>query len=477
MNKGIGYILSGLLVSLLLLHGCGKDHDDNQPGDDDPVPTIHPDSVPAFPGAEGGGMYTKGGRGGETYTVTKLTDDGSSGTLRWAVEQSGKRTVVFAVSGNIRLKSDLRISGGNITIAGQTAPGDGITLSGYPMYVGADHVIIRFLRFRLGDETNTESDAVWGRNQKNVIIDHCSMSWSVDECASFYNIENFTLQWSIIAESLNQSVHGKGQHGYGGLWGGYNATFHNNLLAHHVSRNPRFYGLRDGITCEEAHLVNNVIYNWGDHSGYGGAGGKYNLIGNYYKPGPGTKKNQGRIFEAYNDASAGPLYGRFYLSGNYMHGNPAVTGDNWLGFALKSGGDINALKASIPFAMAKIKIKTAQEAFDKVLEHAGASLYRDPVDVRIAEEVRTGTAAFGDSWGAKTGIIDTQASVGGWPQLQTTNAPADSDGDGMPDAWEVQHKLNPNDKTDGSRYSLSKEYTNLEVYLNQLVSSKINFGK
>jgi pectate lyase len=449
------------------------DNGDENGDDDDDDPVVNPDEVLAFPGAEGGGMYTKGGRGGDVYVVTSLEDTYTEGTLRYAVGQQGPRTIVFAVTGTLFLNSELKISEGDLTIAAQSAPGGGITLANYPVTVAADNVIIRFMRFRMGDGKNVEGDAIWGRRYKDIIIDHCSMSWSTDECASFYDNENFTLQWSIIAESLNESVHGKGAHGYGGLWGGYNATFHHNLLAHHKSRNPRFYGIRDGIEREMAEMVNNVIYNWGINSSYGGEGGQYNIINNYYKSGPATKSNRDRIFEAYYEGS----YGKFFVEGNFVNGFPDVTQDNWLGFDLKSSGNIEDLKARERFDITEVEYSSAQEAYSEVLEHAGASLWRDAVDERIVEEVANGTATFGGSWGSGLGIIDTQGDVGGWPQLEEGTAPTDSDNDGMPDDWEIENDLNPNDSSDATEKDLSNYYTNLEVYLNELVSSKINFGQ
>jgi hypothetical protein len=325
----------------------------------------------------------------------------------------------------------------------------------------------------MGDVKAVEGDAIWGRRQKNIILDHCSMSWCTDECASFYDNENFTMQWCLIAESLNESVHGKGEHGYGGLWGGYNATFHHNLLAHHKSRNPRFYGIRDGIEREMAEMGNNVIYNWGSNSSYGGEGGQYNIVKNYYKAGPATKSNKDRIFEAYYEGS----YGKFFLEGNFVFGFEEITGNNWLGFDLKSGGSLEPLKASTRFDITKVEYTSPEDAFAAVLEHAGASLWRDAVDVRIVNEVSKGIATYGGSYGDKLGIIDTQATVGGWPELQPGTAPADSDHDGMPDTWETGKGLNPNDASDASKNTLSDLYSNLEVYLNSLVSSKIDFGK
>lgn len=474
MRRGSVEILFVALLLFVFL-GCGKDNDGidgpgeyNPPGDDD-----NPSEVIAFPGAEGGGKFTTGGREGSVFIVTSLLDDLSSGTLRWAIGRTGARTIVFAVSGTIELNSPLSITNGNVTIAGQTAPGGGITIANYPVYVGANNVIIRFIRFRLGDVTNTEADAIWGRRQKDIMIDHCSMSWSTDECASFYDNENFTMQWCVIAESLNESVHGKGAHGYGGLWGGFNATFHHNLLAHHVSRNPRFYGIRDGIVREKAEMTNNVIYNLGSDSGYGGEGGQYNIVNNYYKAGPGTKKNQSRIFDAYKVTD----YGKFFIEGNYVHNYQNVTSDNWIGVNLKSGGDKNSVKVATRHNITPINLQSATEAYTSVLEHAGASLFRDGVDTRIISEVQSGTATYGGAWGENLGIIDTQAIVGGWPVLNSTAAPVDTDQDGMPDAWEIGKGLNPNDASDGKKYNLNPNYTNLEVYLNSLVSDKINFGK
>jgi pectate lyase len=470
MNK---WLWSWLLLVALLL-GCSSD-DDVHPDDDQEEEFDLPDRtvIPAFPGAEGAGMFTKGGAEGKVYVVTSLEDTFSEGSLRHAVEQFGARTIVFAVSGEIKLTGALKITKGDLTIAGQTAPGDGITLRDYPVQIDADNVIVRFLRFRLGDETATEADAIWGRGRKNIIIDHCSMSWSTDECASFYNNENFTMQWCLIAESLNESVHDKGAHGYGGLWGGYNATFHNNLLAHHKSRNPRFYGVRDGIVRERAEMINNVIYNWGDNSAYGGEGGEYNIINNYYKAGPATQKNDSRIFEAFKVAD----YGHFYVSGNYVDGYASVTNDNWLGIDLKSGGVKLELKIDTPFEISDLAIVSAQDAYENVLTHAGMSMVRDGIDARIVEEVRTGTATYGGSWGAGLGLIDTQATVGGWPEHNSVEAPLDADGDGMPDAWETVRGLDPEDLEDGKKYILSAEYTNLEVYLNKLVFDEIGFEK
>lgn len=435
----------------------------------------------AFPGAEGYGKMTTGGRGGKVIKVTSLADAGP-GSLRAAIEESGPRIIVFEVSGNIKLNSRLRISNGDVTIAGQTAPGDGICIQDHEMVVAADNVILRFLRFRMGDLTQNEQDALWGRYQKNIIIDHCSMSWSIDECSSFYANKDFTMQWCILAESLNKSFHEKDDHGYGGIWGGHQASFHHNLLAHHNSRNPRFDGgnrpgtggLNVEIGADKVDYRNNVVYNWRGNSAYGGENGEYNMVNNYYKPGPATPANRSaRIMQISkeNNADYSPGHGVFFIDGNYVFGNGGVTLNNWAGGVDFDAG-VSAVQAqrTTPFPFETLTMQhTAEQAYEQVLEKAGASYKRDAVDARVVQEVRDGTATYSGSKTGYPGIIDSQTDVGGWPVLAQTTPLTDTDGDGMPDDWEIANSLDPNTPNANGR-DLSTVYDNIEVYFNSLVT-------
>ncbi len=446
------------------------------------------ENLPAFPGAEGHGRFTTGGRGGRVIYVTNLNDDNSPGSLRYAIQQSGPRLVLFKISGTIRLTSRLNIKNRDITIAGQTAPGDGITLRDYPVIVEADNVIIRFLRFRMGDVTNQEADALGGRFRKNVIVDHCSMSWSVDECVSFYVNENFTLQWCVISESLRISVHDKGAHGYGGIWGGKNASFHHNLLAHHDSRNPRL-GESAGDVFALSDLVdlrNNVIYNWQGNSCYGGEAMNVNIVNCYYKPGPatsGTSKRERIISIDKSKDTSSPVYniwGKFFIDGNYMAGSTRATNDNWTygvysqfhsSYGTVPEADKVAMRLSVPHNPGTVTTHTAVKAYEKILLYGGASLVRDTIDKRIIKDVKTGTATYATGGnGSVNGIIDTQAAVGGWPELVSLPAPADSDSDGMPDDWEDAKGLEKNNPSDAQLTTVDGEYPNVEVYLNSLVA-------
>jgi|GEM_PF-546767 len=433
----------------------------------------------AFPSAEGYGKHTVGGRGGVVYEVTNL-DDSGPGSLRAAVQASGPRTVVFRVSGTIVLNSSLTISNPFITIAGQTAPGDGICIRKYPLIVNANQVIIRYLRVRLGDESGGEYDAMSARWYRNIIIDHCSASWSQDETFSFYWCDSITVQWCLITESLYNSSHPKGPHGYGGIWGGTNSTYHHNLFAHHSSRNPRF-GAGVGNTDHR----NNVIYNWGFNSAYGGeaydtswgsALSTINMVANYYKPGPATKSGvRYRIINPSKTVVTG--FGYWHVSGNAVEGYPTATADNWTyGVQGPTVAEKTAMRSDVPFPHCPIIQQSAEEAYASVLASAGAILpRRDSVDLRVLNEVSTGTATYeGPTYRATqgfpssaptTGIIDSQTDVGGWPPLNSMPAPLDTDHDGMPDIWENSHGLSLSDPSDRNIVG-PDGYTNLETYLN-----------
>jgi pectate lyase len=441
--------------------------------------------VPAFPGAEGYGSLTRGGRGGQLIAVTNLNDSGP-GSLRDAVDTKGPRNVVFRVSGTIPLKSRLTIRHPFITIAGQTAPGDGICLRGYPLSIDADEVIIRYLRVRFGNESGSAEDAVSGRYHKNIILDHLSASWSVDECLSVYHCENVTVQWCLMSESLFGSVHGKWTHGFGGIWGGDQCTYHHNLLAHHSSRNPRF-----ASASGHTDFRNNVIYNWGYNSTYGGEKVQpgrpqfkptvLNVVANYYKPGPATKGGEIRHRIAEPSTRNGVEdVGKWYVAENVMVGDPAVTAANWNG-GVKLGKEladhVEALRLEKPWPAVPIRQQTAAEAYESVLQGAGATLpRRDAVDARVIDETWRGVATYeGKTYKEKVrvddpsqpcGIIDSQADVGGWPELKSLPAPADSDGDGMPDEWELRFEFDPQGAADGAQDKDEDGYTNLEEYLN-----------
>jgi hypothetical protein len=437
------------------------------------IPVLANSQQLAFPGAEGYGRNTTGGRGGAVYIVTTLADSATKppiGSLRWALNKTGPRTVAFAVSGTIELKHRLTISEGDVTIAGQTAPGDGICIKNNTVYIDADNVIIRYIRFRCGNDAASDEplDAISGIRHKNIIIDHCSMSWSVDETGSFYDNENFTLQWCLISESLYNAGHPKGEHGYGGIWGGMGASFHHNLLASHTSRNPRFCGARYHPDTKETEIVdfrNNVIFNWGFNSSYGGELGQQNMVNNYFKAGPATKKSAiNRIVEPYDSL------GKWYINGNYVAGFMKITADNWAGGVQGDFGQVPYIKATSPFAFAPVITHYAEKAYKLVLKDAGATLpKRDALDARIISETMSGRCAYGDSYGANTGIIDSQRNTEGWPELKTFNVPPDSDMDGMPDKWEKAKGLKPDNAEDRNIIAKSG-YTMLEEYINGLTS-------
>jgi len=482
--------------------------------------------VPAFPGAEGYGRYVTGGRGTSTnatnvYHVTNLQDNTSgsiAGSLRWALKQSGPRTIVFDVGGIIELKTDLTIPA-NTTIAGQTAPSPGITLRYYTVRPVGNNVIVRFIRIRRGEEKdiNDGADATWAKELTNVIFDHCSFSWSIDEVASYYDNCNFTMQWCTIGEALANPGHTKGEHSYGGIWGGKGASFHHNMIIHVQNRAPRLNGARYGwtgydktkypggtIMAEQVDLRNNLMYNWGTGNGaYGGMGGYHNIVNNYYKAGPATA-NTKRVFQCGHttgtsadqgsaiDPQKKGIYGHFYISGNYVTaaGSNAANYD-WKGVIVDdAGGTIpDTIKLSSPistFVNADVTTHTAENAYLKILSYGGASLYRDNVDKRYMSEAKNGTTTYTGS-ATKTGegktvthhpgIIDFVKDQGTYSiGIGTRPNDFDTDKDGIPDAWEDVNGLDKKDASDATIITLDAVgnggkgwYTNLEVYLSSLV--------
>ncbi len=481
------------------------------------IPAGEEDGVArAFPGAEGGGMYITGGRGGSVLHVDKLNDDGKEGTLRWAVNQKGARTIVFDVAGIIDLQSTLEIKNGDLTIAGQTAPGDGICIRNYSVVIKTDNVIIRFVRFRMGDEKKTEDDATWGRYHERIILDHCSMSWSTDECSSFYGNEYFTMQWCLLTESLTNSVHGKGSHGYGGIWGGKNASFHHNLLSNHNNRTPRFdhpqiyENPANPARRGNVDYRNNVNYNWGSGNGcYGGEGAYINMVGNYYKPGPASSDKHyfieadGVYKLTKNDVTTYYAYGfpHLYMNGNVHTKYSDISTDNASGVYWK---EINGNKGTdgttisndgclLPNELeilgntgkkAEVTTHSAADAFEKVLLLSGASLRRDAVDLRAVNDARKGTATCKNGGNGSTGgIIDTQTAVGGWPEYKATAGELDNvidtDKDGMPDWFEEMFGLDEASPADAKAISLDKHgrYSNFEMYLHYLVKDIVSAQK
>ncbi|MCU7547988.1 pectate lyase [Chitinophagaceae bacterium LB-8] len=437
----------------------------------------------AFPGAEGWGKYTSGGRGGKVMVVTNLNDDGP-GSFRNAVLAKGPRIVVFAVSGTIHLEWPLSIKS-DITIAGQTAPGDGICLADYPVQLGGDNIIVRYMRFRMGDRYQNKGkidgaggdDAFGGTRRNKIIIDHCTMSWSTDEVCSVYAGDSTTLQWNLLSEPLNYSYHFETgdtdfeHHGYGGIWGGKHASLHHNLFAHCNSRTPRFDGIRNS-PIENADFRNNVIYDWGVNNVYAGEGGNYNIVNNYYKYGPSTnEKVKNRVVNPYKKEPKIP-FGKFFLAGNYIDGAPEVTTNNWLGVIMEDGtkADADQAKVNTPFSSVAITMQSPQGAYEAVLKSAGASYRRDTLDQRIIKDVRNRTGRFIDVQGGFPHGTDYSISSKAWPVLQSLPAPKDSDADGMPDEWEQKNGLNANDATDASGNKLHQFYTNVEVYINSLTS-------
>jgi pectin methylesterase-like acyl-CoA thioesterase len=451
----------------------------------------------AFPGAEGAGRFTSGGRGTSTvpttvYEVTNLNDDNNPGSLRYALTQNVPyRTVIFRVSGTIHLTSNLNIRA-NTTIAGQTAPGDGICIADKPLTINGDNIIVRYIRVRLGDRyqqaVNGNDDAFSGTGRKNIIIDHCTMGWSDDESFTVYDGDSTTAQWNIISEPLNFSYHDEGSgienHGYGGIWGGRKASFHHNLIVSCVGRMPRFNGSRTmspftpGL--ENVDFRNNVIYNWGSYNVNGGEGGNYNVVNNYYKYGPSTSTGTSSgvttrymIINPGRQTSAPVLpYGQYYLTGNYVDGSATITQNNWLGAAMNGGSlaDTTQSKATTAFDISPVTTHTALEAYSLVLQYAGASFVRDTLDQRIVNNVLNRTGRIIDVQGGYPHGTPYASTVNAWPTLNSTPAPVDTDHDGMPDTYETTNGLNPNDPNDRSGIA-GNGYTNLENYINGIVTA------
>ncbi|MDL2281890.1 pectate lyase [Parabacteroides sp. OttesenSCG-928-G06] len=468
--------------------------------------------TPAFPGAEGFGRFTSGGRGGEVYRVTTLEDNAPGepmipGSLRQALAHKGPKTILFDVSGTIELKQELGTGKDNLTLAGQSAPGDGICLSGYGFRVNSDNVIIRFMRFRPGDASRKEPDALGGMDGKDVIIDHCSSSWSVDECLSVYGMENLTVQWCIASEALRLSTHSKSAHGYGGNWGGNKASYHHNLIAHCESRVPRLGPRKTTQLHEYVDIRNNLFYNWAGNGCYGGEAMQINLVNNYYKPGPATDKASSKV--KYRIARIGVrteeyikefpefaptkhIWGKYFIDGNKMEGNKEVTADNWtLGvYAQTSAAETDnlwtqatrdSIRLELALAVEPVTTHTADQAYKLVMDYAGCCLKRDEIDKRIIADVKNRKASFSVA-GNKPGHInspyDTRPAKAGadwspWPLLHTANLPVDTDGDGMPDYWEEANGLDKNNPADGKACN-AEGYSWLEVYLNSLVEDIVS---
>lgn len=419
------------------------------------------EGLPAFPGAEGFGAGTPGGRGGRVLLVT-TTNDSGPGSLRAAIEAQGPRIVVFRVGGLLDLKSPLRVREPFLTLAGQSAPGDGICLRGYPLEIYTHDVVVRYMRSRPGDISGKELDSLTvGGDSRNVVIDHCSTTWSTDENLSpTGGIAEVTVQWCLIAEALNRSVHKKGAHGYGSLVravGGL--TLHHNLWAHNTARNPRLgdnYGKPPYPTFD---VRNNVIYDYGGMcSGMTGDILNANYADNHIRPGPDSNRKRAPIVLT-TTANV-----KYFLAGNVIEGNPELTRDNsGMIEPAEAGGRKLYTLVHVPFPAPRVTATPAADLFETVLTQAGAVLpRRDAVDARIVGQARRGTGR----------IIDSQKDVGGWPEYRNASAPVDSDGDGMPDAWETSRGLNPRDASDAAKDRDGDGYTNIEEYLNELAGAK-----
>lgn len=464
-----------VVVAVVLFSNCSAQKSTS-------VVTQDNDAPIAFPGAEGYGKYATGGRGGKVFIISNLNDKGT-GSFREAAEAKEKRIIVFSVSGTIHLETKLSIKG-DVTIAGQTAPGDGICLADNSVSIGGDNIIVRYIRFRMGDkyqkggmvDGNGGDDAFGGTRRKNIIIDHCSLSWSTDEVFSVYAGDSTTLQWNLISEPLNYSYHFETgdkdyeHHGYGAIWGGLHMTAHHNLFAHCNSRNPRFDGIRHTPT-EFVDYRNNVIYDWGGNTIYAGEGGDYNIINNYFKYGPSTNKSvRYRIVNPGKNETIG--FGKWFVDGNYVDEAKDVSKNNWLGIVMGNGGTEEDKRNTVidkPHDAWPVPTETAENAYQSVLKFVGASYKRDTLDERIINDVKNRTGSLIDVQGGYPHGTAYEMTVNAWPNLKSIPALADNDKDGIPDDWEVKHGLNPADASDASKISSDKFYTNIEVYINSIV--------
>ncbi len=474
MRNLFAVLMLCLVVSVLGTMGCnGSDMDTAEPGEADQGGASTPDigkdpgtdqavdsSQPlacgqgpvgaqplAFPGAEGFGASTPGGRGGQVLEVTNL-DDSGPGSLRHALEQPGPRMIVFRVSGTIGLKSDITITNPNVTVAGQTAPGDGIAVKNYQLMVSADDVIIRHVRFRRGRENGGKTDSLSIQWAKNVIIDHCSISWGTDQTLSTWiGTENLTVQWTIISEALDHN-----NHGLAATLGGVNASYHHLLIANSPGRNPSIAGNHEHQT-HNLDFRNSVIFNFGGRT-LDGKPSSVNIVNNYFKPGPNSTQT---FFADIDNAGAYKAIPTtaWYLSGNVWEGNSEISNDNAAGVT----GAVQWL-VDKPVDASPVSTVSAQEAYKAVLAGVGAILpKRDSVDARIVHEVETGATTYGN------GVVLHPDDVGGYPALESLAPPADDDHDGMPNDWELEQGLNPMNPEDGNAIQ-PDGYSNLEHYLN-----------
>lgn len=412
----------------------------------------------AFPSAQGYGAFTTGGRGGVVYHVRTLKDTGALGSLRYAIDQKGARTIVFDVTGNIELTSPLVIKHGDLTIAGQTAPGEGICIKNFPVIVNADNVIMRFIRIRLGGDGN----ALVVKNRHNIMIDHCSFSWAKGSNVELVNNQNLTMQWCMISEALYNGDNT----GYGATLGGYNASYHHNLFASNKTNNPNFIksSYRNGLNLDSIDFRNNILFNWGT-STVNGSTGSYNIVNNYYRPGPATNIPSRSQIIMMEDLGKRDVA---FVTGNYLEAYPLQTNDNWM--AVQPNMDYiktsrNNLLTRFEFDHDPVSTQMPSTAFKSIIKYAGASLNRDDGDKRIA--------LFVDSYISNTksgdGIVSSVEEAGGYPRYTMAKPVVDSDNDGMPDDWEMQNNFNPYDAGDGKLIA-ENGYTNLENYLNSLTT-------